>query len=79
MICINYHIDDPEEPMNGEQKAAYVNAMAIAAQIEMQSMIARNNQRASEGHAQAYGEDEFYELIEKYGISHEAIATLYQD
>jgi len=65
--------------MTDEQKAAYVNAMAIAAQIEMQGMIAENQQRESQGKAQAYGAEHFFETIEKYGIHHNAIITFYEE
>lgn len=56
-----------------ESRAAYVNAQAVAAQCEMQAMIAENASRAAAGKAQAYGEDEFISLIETYGLHTNAL------
>lgn len=45
--------------MTPEQQAAYLNVQAVLAQIEMQGMIAANQEREAKGHTQAYGEYAF--------------------
>ena len=63
--------------MTPEQQAAYINAQTAAALIEMQSMIAKNKERETNGSALAYGEEAFLELIERYGLHHNAILTTF--
>lgn len=65
--------------MTDEQKAAYVFAQAIAAQIEMQAMLAANEDRARRGEAQAYNEAAFLALSEKYGLYHNHLMTLFHN
>lgn len=50
--------------MTPEQQAAYLNVQSVLAQIEMQSMIAANQERETKGQAQAYGEQSFVFLQE---------------
>ncbi len=45
--------------MTPEQQAAYLNVHAVLAQIEMQGMLAANQEREAKGQAQAYGEGAF--------------------
>ena len=59
--------------MTPEQKAAYVIAMSAAAMIEAMGMRALNEARADHGYAQAYNEDAFSSLIEKYGLHPDAL------
>lgn len=56
--------------MTEEQKAAYVNAQAVAARIELESMLAANSERRSSGYADAYDEKAFLSLIDKYDLHH---------
>jgi hypothetical protein len=55
-----------------EQKAAYLNSQTACALIKMQSMMAENQERESQGKSLAYGEEAFLALIDKYGIHHNA-------
>ena len=60
-----------------EQQAAYVIAQAIAASIELEAMKAANWMREMQGHTIAYGEEDFYALILKYGLSHNQVLTTF--
>jgi len=59
--------------MTDEQKAAFIMSQTACALIEAAGMTAENNQRLHAGHSMAYTEDAFLNLIEQYGISHNAV------
>jgi len=59
--------------MTPEQKAAYVMSQAASALIEAMGMHACNMQRAACGYSMAYDEGAFLSIIDKYGISHNAV------
>ena len=59
--------------MDREQRLAFVQAQCVCAAIEMEAMKAENQLRESSGHAPAYGEDAFQDLIGKYLIGHNAV------
>ncbi len=63
--------------MTDEQKAAYIQAQAVAALIEAMGMAAENMQRSHQGASIAYDEKAFLEIIEKYGIHHNAVIGLF--
>jgi len=63
--------------MTEEQKAAYVNAQATAALIEAMGMAAENMQREQHGQSIAYNEKAFQDVIEKWGIHHNAVIRLF--
>ncbi len=63
--------------MTEEQKAAYVNAQATAAQISAISMCAANTERQSQGLALAYDEAAFVKLLDDYGLHHNTLMTLF--
>ena len=65
--------------MDKAQQAAYVNAMTTAAYIEALSMTAANVEREQRGHAPAYDEEAFLNLITKYGIHHNQILEMFHD
>lgn len=65
--------------MTPEQKAAYVIAQAACAVIELQSMIAANNERSQSGLAQAYDEGAFAALENRYTIGHNAVLGLFHE
>lgn len=60
--------------MTNEQKAAYIIAMAACTIAEIASMQA-HNKTATAG--TRYGQEEFMEVIQKYGIHHNAVLTLF--
>lgn len=65
--------------MTPEQQAAYVFAQSAAAIAEIEAMKAANEARAASGDSPAYGEDAFRDLIDKYGLHHNAVIGLFVD
>lgn len=63
--------------MTPEQKAAYVQAQTMAAYAEIEGMKAVNIERQDHGHSLAYSEGAFLEVIEKYGLHHNTLMTLF--
>ena len=59
------------------QKAAYVFAQAVAAQAEIEGMKAENTHRESLGYTIAYDGHAFFSVIERYGLHHNAIMSVY--
>ena len=59
--------------MDNHGKAAHINSQVACALIEMESMKAANEERASKGLAQAYDEGAFMALINRYGIHTNAV------
>ena len=65
--------------MTPEQAAAYVNSQVACATIEAAGMTALNMQRESLGLSMAYEDDAFDALINKYGIHHNTVLSLFQN
>lgn len=63
--------------MNDQQKASYVFAQSVAALAEIESMKAVNQIREIQGHAIAYGEKSFLDVIEKYGLHQNSLITFF--
>jgi len=63
--------------MTEEQKAAYVFAQSVAALIELESMCTANAERESRGEPQAYSEEKILSLQCKYGVSHNAVCSVF--
>lgn len=61
--------------MSEEMRVVYVRGLLLAAEIEMNAMIAENKQREALGQSMAYTDDQFMALIEKYGVSHNAMLS----
>ena len=53
-------------------QAAYINAQVACAMITAMGMQAENMQRSMLGQSMAYTHEAFAELIEEYGIHHNA-------
>lgn len=64
--------------MTEEQKAAYIYAMATVALAEIAGMQAENQQRECQGDAPAYREDDFAAVVQRNGVHHNAVLTLFQ-
>ncbi len=64
--------------MTPEQQAAYVFAQSVSALIEALGMLSENLDRARRDESPAWYNDEFNNLIDKYGIHHNAMTGLYQ-
>ena len=65
--------------MSPEEKRTYMDSQIACALIEMESMKAMNYERDAQGLAQAYNEEAFLDLIEKYGIHHNAVIGWFHD
>ena len=64
--------------MTPEQRAAYVYAQSVCALAEVEGMKAENMQRDALGQSMAYAEEAFIAVIEKYGIHHNSVLTLFE-
>lgn len=64
--------------MTPEQKVAFIMAQTACASAEIAGMTAANLDRACQGEEMAYGGGEFFAVIKKYGISHNAVITFFQ-
>ncbi|KKL81079.1 hypothetical protein LCGC14_1998300 [marine sediment metagenome] len=64
--------------MTPEQQAAYVFSQSVSALIEAIGMISENLDRNRRGESHAWCNEEFNNLINKYGISHNAVLSLFQ-
>ena len=64
--------------MTPEQRAAYVFAQSANALIEAMGMLSENLQRMHRGESLAWDDDEFNNLITKYGIGHNDVLSFYQ-
>lgn len=53
----------------------YGISQAVSALIEAMGMVAENKHRLQHGNSQAYGEEAFFALIEKYGLHHNAVLS----
>ena len=61
-----------------EQQAAYVFSQSVSALIEALGMLSDNMDRARKGESQAWSNDEFNNLTNKYCIGHNAVLGFYQ-
>lgn len=64
--------------MTPEQAAAFINAQVACAQAEMAAMHAANRAREEQGHSHAYDEEAFLAIPDRFGISHNAVLTLFR-
>lgn len=64
--------------MNEAQQAAYVIAMSACVMAEVAAMQAENQQRAHRGESAAYTETAFTDLIDRYGIHHNAVIGMFR-
>lgn len=65
--------------MDDMQKAAFLMAQTACMLAELEAMKAANRARQMQDQSDAYGENEFLALIDRYGIHHNgAITTLTQ-
>ena len=68
--------------MTPEQKSAYVVAHSTMMLAEIEMMKAANREREdSEGGQLAYGEEQFFQLIQRYEnvLSHNAMVRLFHE
>ena len=55
--------------------ASYVFGMAVGCQCEMISMRIENQERLEQGHSIAHDASAFLDLLENWGMNHNAIMT----
>jgi hypothetical protein len=60
------------------QGVAFVFSQSVAALAEIEAMKALNAERQDKGLAQAYGEEAFAEVANKYGIHHNAVLSTFE-
>jgi len=63
--------------LNKNQTTAYVLAQTACALAEIEGMKAENMQRAVLGQSMAYDEAAFQAVIERYGIHHNGVITMF--
>ena len=56
--------------MDNEHELLYFKMNMLQAEIVMNGMIAENKKREIEGKSMAYTEEDFFNIIDKYGICH---------
>lgn len=61
--------------MNEEQRAAFLIAQSAAAMIEAMAMASTNQHRAFDNEPPAYERGAFLDLIDRYGIGHNAAVS----
>lgn len=59
--------------MNTDQRIAYINAQVVCAMAEIEGMKAANTERERNGYSLAYGEEAFYAVPEKFGLTHNQV------
>ena len=64
--------------MTDDQKVAYINAMVACALIECAALKAENAEHLMLGQLPPHGKDEIMAIIDKYGISHNAVITTFR-
>ena len=63
--------------MTPEQSAALVMAQSVNALIEALAMQAENKQAEIVGNSMPYVEQQFFELIDKYGLGYNTVMATY--
>ena len=62
-----------------QQKAAFIQAQTVCANIEALGMAAENAQRAIQGESPAFIADDFDRVSFKYGIDHNSVCEFFMD
>ena len=65
--------------MTPEQKAAFIQAQVVNAYAEIESMKAANWERKDREQWVLYGEPDFMAIQDKYGLSHNAVISFFQE
>lgn len=61
--------------MDEAGRAAFIISQAACAIIDAAGMTAENKQREHNGQSMAYVDADFFRLIDKYGIHHNAVVS----
>lgn len=62
--------------MTPAQSAAYIQSQTACMLAELESMKAANRVRAMQGYSDAYGEEEFLALPDRYGLGHNTVVEM---
>ncbi len=65
--------------MTEEQKAAYIHAQAVCAQLEMEGMLVANRACEMFSRPHEFGRDDFMKVMEKYVIGHNDVVGFFHD
>jgi hypothetical protein len=65
--------------MTSTQSAAFVFSQSVAALAEIAGMHAENQQRQRSDYSPAYVEEQFAAVIDRYGISHDAVLRIFEE
>lgn len=65
--------------MTPEQASAFIQAQSVAAYAEIMGMCAKNYERKEEGFALAYDADAFFEVAERFGITHNQVLETFRE
>lgn len=65
--------------MTQDQKAAYVMAQAVMLQNKTLGMHAENLRLTSQDQQPKYGEADFEQIADEYGLDHNALITLFHE
>ena len=64
---------------SAEKRVAFIQSQTACALAEIEGMKAENQHREMQGYSQAYGEEAFFAIPDKYGISHNAVIQYLRD
>lgn len=59
--------------MDHVAKVAFIQAQTVCAMAEIEAMKAANRVRQDQGYSDAYGEDDFRQVPDNFGIGHNAV------
>ena len=62
-----------------EKRCAFIASQTACAMAEIEGMKAENQYREMQGYSQAYGEEAFFAIPDKYGIGHNAVIEYLRD
>jgi len=64
--------------MTPEQRAAYIFSQSVCAFVEALGMDAENKNREVAGFSPAYAHEQFMEVLDRYGVHHNAVERKYK-
>ena len=62
-----------------EKRCAFIASQTACAMAEIEGMKAVNQYREMQGYSQAYGEEDFFAIPDKYVIGHNAVIEYLRD
>ncbi len=65
--------------MDKEQRIAFINSQIVCAMAEIEGMKAENHGRVHRGEAIAYVDEDFFGIVDKFGLSHNRVIMYLSD